>query len=153
MKNKEDDLTKNREMIGHINDLDAIIGEEQKRPASDRIFNGRAFLLMMRNFRSLLEEYKANYEKDYGLLRDKFFTKKETEVVIPADKAAGIEERKEKRELEVLKPDCTQEQYETELDELLDLETRKIQISKIKADDLVNVKDYAVAMALDFMVE
>ena len=59
----------------------------------------------------------------------------------------------EKREIEVLKPDCTQEQYDKELSELLDLETRKIQISRIKADDLVDVKDFRIALALDFMVE
>ena len=108
---------------------------------------------MMRNFRSLLEEYKANYEKDMQSLKDKFFAKKETDVTVPADEAAGVEEHTEKREIEVLKPDCTQEQYEKELNELLDLETRKIQIAKIKADDLVDVKDFRVAMALDFMVE
>lgn len=144
---------RNREMIGHINDLDAIIVEEQKRPAAERVFNGRAFLLMMRNYRSLLEEYKANYEKDLQALRDKFYTRKEADVTVPADEAAGTKEHVEKREIEVLKPDCTQEQYDKELSELLDLETRKIQISRIKADDLVDVKDFNVAMALDFMVE
>lgn len=146
-------IMKNKEMIAHINDLDAIIGEEQRREVSERIFNGRAFLLMTRNYRSLLEEYKANYEKDYNGLREKFFVKKEKEVVIPADKDAGIEEHKEKQEVDVLRPDCTQEQYDAELAELLDLKTRKIQIAKIKAEDLVGVKDFRVALALDFMVE
>ncbi len=143
----------NREMIGHANDLNAIIMEEQKRPVAERVFNGRAFLLMMRNHRSLLEEYRANYEKDLQALREKFYTRKETDVTVPADEAAGTEEHVEKREIEVLKPDCTEEQFKKELDELLSLETRKIQIAKIKADDLVNVKDFSVAMALDFMVE
>lgn len=144
---------KNREMIGHINDLDAIIGEEQKREASERVFNGRAFLLMARNFRALMAEYKANYEKDLQSLKEKFYTKKETEVTVPANETAGTEEHTEKREVEVLKPDCTQEQYEKELTELLDLDVSKVEIAKIKVDDLVAVKDFNVAMALDFMVE
>lgn len=136
---------KNKEMIGHINDLNVIIEEEQKRPISERIFNGRAFLFIMRNFRSLLEEYKANYEKDYASLREKFYTKGNT--------LEGPEKHTGEQEIEVLKPDCTQEQYEKELEELLDLDTRKIQISKIKAEDLVDVRDHMVIMALDFMVE
>lgn len=145
---------KNREMIGHINDLDAIIAMENKKEnIRDRIFNGRAFLLIARNYRSLLEEYKANYEPDLKSLREKYYVTEEQEVAIPADEAAGTEERKEKRKVEVLKPDCTEEDFNKELQELLDLKTRKIQIAKIKADDLADVRDYGIAMALDFMVE
>lgn len=144
---------KNREMIACINNLDAILTQERDRPVNERIFNGRAFLLMNRNLRSLLEEYRANYEKDLQILKEKFYTKKEKEVIIPADPENGTKEHKEKKSIEVLKPNCTQEQYDKELNELLDLETRKIQISKIKADDLADVRDYAVAIALDFMVE
>lgn len=145
---------KNSEMIYHINDLDAIIAAERnKKNIKDRIFNGRAFLLITRNYRSLLEEYKANYEPDYNELRNKFYITKESEVIIPADEESGIEEHIEKRQIEVLKPDCTEEEYKKELMELLDLDTRNIQIAKIKADDLVNVSDYDIAMALDFMVD
>lgn len=144
---------KNREMIACINNLDAILTQERDRPVNERIFNGRAFLLMNRNLRSLLEEYRANYEKDLQILKEKFYTEKEKEVIMPADPENGTKEHKEKKSIEVLKPDCTQEQYDKELNELLDLETRKIQISKIKADDLADVRDYAVALALDFMVE
>lgn len=143
----------NREMIGHINDLNTIITEDNNKPVKERVFNGRVYLLMKRNRRSLLEEYRVNYEKDYNELCEKFYTKKETEVTIPADEKAGVEEHTEKRSVEVLKPDYTKEQFEKELNELLDLETRKIQISKIRLDDLEDVRDYALAAALDFMVE
>lgn len=143
---------KNQELIGHINALDKIIKFESEKSDSEKMFSGRVKLLMMRNFRAMLKEYHENYEKDMGDLHVRFFVTEETDVTVPADEASGIEEHTEKRKVEVLRPDCTQEQYDEELKTLLDLDV-SVKISKIKLDDVEKVTDFSIVDALDFMVE
>lgn len=143
---------KNRELVAHINHLNEIVGGEKRKAAHERLFSGRVNLLMVRNLRAMYKEYGDNYGKDLSELHSRFYTTKETDVVIPADEENGIGEHTEKRTAEALKPDCTQEQYDEELNTLLNLEV-SVPISMIKPEDVERVPDFETLDKLDFMIE
>lgn len=143
---------KNRELIVHIDHLNEIVGEEKRKTAPERFFSGRVNLLMVRNLRAMYKEYSDNYEKDLNELHSRFYTTKETDVTIPADEENGIEEHTEKRTVEALKPDYTQEQYNEELSTLLELEV-SVLISMIRPEDVEKVPDFETLDKLDFMIE
>lgn len=100
----------------------------------------------------MIKEYNENYYKDYEELRERYYVKKDQEVTVPEDKEKGIEEHKEKQQIEVMKPNCKEEDYEKELNELLDLEV-KVPLSFLTYDDLDLLDDYADAERIDFMVK
>ena len=141
---------KNRELIAGINFLADV--KERQIKKGKKIFTGRALLIVTRNLRTMLNEYKENYEKDYDELRGRYYVMKEQEVTIPEDKEKGIEEHKEKQQVEVMKPNCKEEDYMRELNELLDLDV-KIPLLYLTLDDLVLLDNYEDAERIDFMVK
>lgn len=143
---------KNKEIVATLNGLYGVRKREEERTKDEKVFTGRVLFIMSRNLRTLEKEYNENYLKDLQTLREKYYTTKETEVVVPADKEKGTEEHKENRKIEVLKPDCTEEEYIKELNELLDIEA-KIDISKVSAADVENVYDFKDMDVIQFMVE
>lgn len=143
---------KNREMIATINSLFELRKREQDRSKDEKVFTGKVLFTMSRNLRSLEKEYSENYSKDLQELREKYYVSKEIDVTIPEDDEKGIEEHVEKRKVEVLKPGCTEEQFNKELNELLDIDV-SVNISKISPDELGNVYDFRDMDAIEFMVE
>lgn len=143
---------KNRELIATLNGLYDLRKREEKREKEEKVFTGRVLFLMSRNLRTLEKEYNENYLKDLQELRSKYYISKEKEVVIPEDAVKGIKEHKETKKVEVLKPDCTENQFQEELGVLLDIEV-KPNISKVAPEDLANVYDFKDMDAIQFMVE
>ncbi len=145
---------KNRELIANLNKLYALREREMERgkKGKEKSIKGVPLLIIARNIRSMEKEYNDNYLKDYQELREKFYVKKNAEVTIPADKKNGVEERKEKREIEVLRPNMVEEGYEKELNELLDFEVT-VPIKMIAIDLLNKVEDSLDADAIEFMVD
>lgn len=143
---------KNREIIGTLNGLYDLRKREEKREKDEKVFTGRVLFTMSRNLRTLEKEYNENYLKDLQSLREKYYTPKETEVTVPANKEKGTEEHKEKRNVEVLKPNCTEQQFQEELAELLDIDI-KVDISKVSPEAVENVYDYRDMDVIQFMVE
>lgn len=146
---------KNIELINRINYLDAVLSAEKERDKTGekKWFNsGRVHLIITRNLRAFLKEYHENYEKDLMALREKYYTTKETEVTVPADEAAGIEEHTETRQIEAIRPDMVEDGFLKERNTLLNLEI-SVPVAKIKPEDLDDVPTVEDAQNFDFMVE
>lgn len=145
---------KNRELVANLNGIYALRKREQEREQKKELkaFTGVPLLIISRNLRSMEKEYNENYAKDLQELREKYFTSKEAEVTIPANKKEGIEEHKEKREIEVLRPDVEEADYNKELNELLDLDVN-VPIMRIALNMLESVTDSLDADAIEFMVD
>lgn len=145
---------KNRELVANLNGIYALREREQEREKKKepKIFAGVPLLIISRNLRALEKEYNENYVKDLQELRGKYYVKKETEVTVPADKESGVEEHKEKREIEVLRPDADEAEYNKELNTLLDLDV-SVPITRINIHLLEGVTDARDADAVEFMVD
>lgn len=141
---------KNREIIANINNLYALRKRESERKQKTII--GKPLLILSRNLRMLEEEYNDNYMLDLKALRERYYEKKEVDVTVPADEGKGIEEHTEKRMIESLKADLFREDYDKELQELLDLDV-DVPIMKVSVDLLGSVADAKDADALEFMTD
>lgn len=141
---------KNREIINAIDNLSILKNRQVEK--GEKLFSGKALLIISRNLRALWKEYSENYLEDLKELREKYYVTKETEVTVPADEENGVEEHKETRSVEVLKPELKEEDWNKELQELLDVDV-KVPILYLSFDDLDSLTSYADAEAIDFMVK
>jgi hypothetical protein len=141
---------KNREIIANINNLYALRKRESER--NPKTIIGKPLLILSRNLRMLEEEYSDNYMLDLKALRERYYEKKEVEVTVPADEEKGIKEHTEKRAIESLNADMKKEDYDKELQELLDLDV-DVPIMKVSVDLLGSVADAKDADALEFMTD
>lgn len=141
---------KNGELIMRINFLSDI--KKRQIENGEKLFKGGALLIVSRNLRAMYKEYSENYLKDLEELRGRYYENKESEVMIPADEESGIGEHMAKKSVEVLKPDCKEEDFQREWNELLDMEVT-VPLSYLTYADLSGLEKYEDAEMIDFMVK
>lgn len=137
---------KNRELIEHINGLSAL----KERAKGEKILSPIAMLYVSRNLRTMANEYNTHYVKDLEEVKAKYLEHKQIDVTIPATETEP--EHVEKRVQDVFRQGANHEDFEREINTLLDMDVN-VPICKVGVDAITALVEMDDVDAIEFMVE